>query len=117
MLTITPQPSGTLNEVTLTDGASVAIDASAGDLFLLSAAGDRTLQAPSNPISDKKIIIAHTASGAARTLTLTGGAGGFAFGSDITALTHTASGKTDYIGCVYKQATNAWHVVAYSKGY
>lgn len=102
---------------TLTDGATPALDASLGSVFRLAAAGDRTIAVPSNALSGQKIVIQHYASGGARTLALNSGAGGFRFGTDVTALTQTASGKTDYIGCIYNATDSKWDVVAYSKGY
>lgn len=105
---------------TLTDGASVAITVTERYLYYrLVAAGDRTIAAPTGTsIPDGlKIIIQHLASAAARTLALTTGAGGFRFGSDITALTQTASGKTDYIGAIYNATDNRWDVVAVTKGF
>ena len=102
---------------TLTDGATPALDASLGNVFLLTAAGDRTIAVPSNATGGQKIIIVHKASGADRTLSLNSGAGGFRFGTDITALTATTSALTDYIGCVYNAADSKWDVVAYTKGY
>lgn len=101
----------------LTDGATPALDASLGDVFTLAAGGNRTIAVPSNPTNGQKIVIRHLASGGARTLALNTGAGGFRFGSDITALTATSSGKTDYIGCIYSSIDGFWDVVAYSKGY
>jgi hypothetical protein len=117
--------SGTMNATrslsavaTLTDGASVALDASLGNVFTLSASGNRTISAPTNAVSGQRIIIAHTASGGARTLSLTtGSSGAFRFGTDITALTATGSGLTDYIGCVYNSGAARWDVVAVVKGY
>jgi hypothetical protein len=101
----------------LTDGATPALDASLGNVFTLSAAGDRTIAVPSNATSGQKIVIRHLASGADRTLALNSGAGGFRFGADITALTATTSAKTDYIGCIYNATDSKWDVVAYVKGY
>ncbi len=101
----------------LSDGATPALDASLGDVFTLTAAGNRTIAVPTNPMSGQKIIIKHKASGADRTLALNTGAGGFRFGTDITALTATTSAKTDYIGCVYDLAATFWDVVAVRKGY
>lgn len=106
----------------LTDGATPALNAAlvpffATGVFTLSAAGNRTIAVPSNPTAGQKIIIQHLASGGARTLSLNSGAGGFRFGSDITSLTATASGKTDYIGCIYNAGASFWDVVAVSKGY
>jgi hypothetical protein len=102
--------------VTLTDGATPALNASLGSIFDLVAAGNRTIAVPTNPTSGKKIIIRHTASGAARTLALNTGAGGFRYGTDITGLTETGSGLTDYIGAIYNATDSYWDVVAYTKG-
>ena len=108
----------TPNPVTLTDGATVALDADGGKVFKLTAAGNRTISVPTNATDGRGIIIAHTASGAARTLTLTTGtSGAFAFGSDITALTETAVGTTDYIGAIYDATAARWRVISYAKGY
>lgn len=104
-------------KVTLTDGATPALDASLGNFFVLSAAGDRTIAVPSNASVGQKIIIKHIASGGARTLSLNTGANGFRFGSEITALTQTVSGKSDYIGCMWNDADSKWDVIGYVKGY
>lgn len=111
--------TGALNEAVsvLTDGATPALDASLGNVFTLSAGGDRTIAVPSNATSGQKIVIRHLASGGARTLALNSGAGGFRFGSDITALSQTASGKYDYIGAIYNAVDSKWDVVAYVKGF
>lgn len=111
------QFDGLLSVVTLTDGATPDLDASLGSTFLLDAGGNRTIAIPSNPVDGKKITIIHYASGAARTLSLNSGTGGFAFGSDVTALTQTESGKRDAIGCIYSEALTKWIVVAVVKGY
>lgn len=103
---------------TLTDGATVPLDASLfASYYRLVAAGDRTISAPTSPTDGQKIIIQHVASAANRTLSLASGSGGFRFGSDITALTQTVSGKTDYIGAIYCSADNRWDIVAYTKGF
>lgn len=103
--------------VALSDGATPALDASLGDQFNLVAAGNRTIAVPINPTAGQRIIIRHQASGAARTLSLNTGAGGFRFGTDITELTETPQNKTDYIGCIYHIAFQKWDVVAYVKGF
>lgn len=105
-------------EITLTDGATVALDAKLGNVFVLTAAGNRTISAPTNPRAHFKIIIKHIASGADRTLALTtGSAGAFRFGTTVTALAATTSGKTDYIGCIYNATDDRWDVIAYVQGY
>jgi len=106
-----------LASVPLTDGATPALDASLGNIFTLSAAGDRTIAVPSNPVAGQNIIIRHYASGGARTLSLNTGTNGFRFGSDVTALTATPSGKTDYIGAQWNASSNTWDVLAYVKGF
>lgn len=104
-------------EEALTDGATPALDASKGNTFRLVTTTDPEIAAPSNPSPSQKIVIAITASGAARTPTLNTGTGGFRYGADITALTAIASGKTDYVGAIYNAADDKWDVVAYAKGY
>jgi hypothetical protein len=94
------------------------IDAATGNVFTMTATANRTLGTPTNPTNGQKIIIKFTASGGTRTLTLpTATTGDFAYGSDITVLTSTISGKTDYVGCIYDSTASRWDVVAYSKGY
>jgi hypothetical protein len=112
------QANPTPGPVTLTDGATVSLDAAAGKVFKLSAAGNRTILAPTNATDGRGIIIAHTASAADRTLALTtGSAGAFIFGTDLTALTATTSGKTDYIGAIYDGTADRWRVISYVKGF
>lgn len=103
--------------VALTDGATPALNAALGTHFTLSAAGDRTIAVPTNPTEGQVIIIAHLASGGARTLALNTGTGGFLFGTTITALTQTVSGKTDVIQAMYNTTANKWWVTGYTKGY
>ena len=102
--------------VAVSDGAGAVINASLGNYFTWTAAADRTAGTTTNPTTGQKIIIAFTASGANRTLTLpTATTGDFIFGTDITGLTVTTSGKTDLIGCIYNGTR--WQVVAYTKGF
>lgn len=111
------QFTGLLGVVALTDGATVDLDAETGAIFTLSAAGNRTINAPTNESDGKKIIIIHHASGGARTLSLTTGSGGFLFGTDVTEIGETESGKRDLIGAIYNEALDRWLVVAVVKGF
>ncbi|MCF2130104.1 hypothetical protein L1I79_27280 [Strepomyces sp. STD 3.1] len=113
----TPGITAPSQVITLTDAATIATDASRGSHFKVTMAGNRTLGVPTNPVDGQRVVWEVVASGGARTLALAGGAGGFAFGSDITALTATVSGKTDFIGAIYSATANLWRVVAYAKGY
>jgi hypothetical protein len=110
-------PDGPRGVNTLTDAANISLNAALGNVFIVTCAGDRTLDPPSNPTAGQKIIIVHVASGADRSLTLSTGTGGFRFGTDIGSLTATVNSKADYIGCVYSSAANKWDVIAYAKGY
>lgn len=104
--------------VVVTDGAGAVINTSLGNIFTWTAAADRTAGTTTNPVAGRKIVIEFTASGGARTLTLpTATTGDFRYGSDITVLSATASGKTDYIGCIYNGAASRWDVVAVTKGF
>ncbi len=109
--------SGVPTVVALTYGATPALDASLGNVFTLVATGNPTIAVPTNPTAGQKIIIAFTASGGARTLALNTGAGGFSFGTTITALAPTVSGTTDYVGCIYNVTENLWNVVGYAQGF
>lgn len=110
-------PGPSTAPIDLTDAATIATDASLGTHFRVSMGGNRTLGAPTNPADGQRAIWQVTASGADRTLTLATGGGGFAFGADITALTTTPSGTTDFIGCLYDASADRWRVLAYTKGY
>jgi hypothetical protein len=107
--------------VTLVDGVTVPLNASEGNVFHLTALGSRTILTPSGaPAAGRtqKMIIRHFASGANRTLTLTvGSSGAFRFGTSITGLSSTQSGKTDMIGCIWNSLDSRWDVVAYAKGF
>jgi Collagen triple helix repeat (20 copies) len=102
----------------LVDGTTVPLNvAGRAAYYRLVAAGNRTLQAPVGGVDGQLIVIQHVASGANRTLSLTTGAGGFRFGTDINGLTQTPNGKTDYIWAMLNAAANTWDVVHVSKGY
>lgn len=108
-------PSAVMN---LADTASVTLNPTLSNSFLLTATGNRTILAPTGCQNGQKITIRHKASGADRTLSLTtGSAGAFRFGDDIPALTATVSGKTDYIGAECNTTDSRWDVISYVKGY
>jgi hypothetical protein len=111
-LSVKPYPP-----VTLTPGATPALNASLGTHFRIAMAGNYTIAAPSSPTDGQVITIEAKSDGTARTLALNTGTGGFGFGSDITALTATAINKTDFIQAVYNQTANKWWVIGYVKGY
>jgi hypothetical protein len=104
---------------TLTDAATVALDAALGNVFHLTALGNRTIAAPTNKpaaTQSQRITIIHKASGANRTLTLTtGSAGSFRLGG--ITLSATTSGVSDHLTCVYNPVDDRWDVVSVAKGY
>ena len=109
----------TAGVVALTDGASIAVDASLGNHFRVTLGGNRTIAVPSNPTDGQKIIfeLIQDATGT-RTITFTGGAGGFAYGTDITGVTlTTTANKRDFVGAVYNSTANLWYIIAFTKGY
>lgn len=103
---------------TLTDGATVSIDARAGTKFYHSGTTGRTFSAPTSPSSGQQIVIAmKNTSGADITHTFTAGASGWRYGSDITALSAVAAGKTDYLTAVWNSTDSRWDIIGYVKGY
>lgn len=103
--------------VVLTDGATVALNAALGDFYTLVTTTNPTISPPSNPANGKAITIRISASGGARTVTLSSATGGFKFGAEAASLAVIASGFHTYIGCRYDSTANKWDVVAISTGY
>lgn len=103
-----------MSPVTLTDGATVAVDATKGTIFDLTMAGNRTLSNPTGAVSGQPLLFRVKASAADRTLTLDTK---FRFGTDITALSATTSGKTDFIGAIYHAADDRFDIISYVKGF
>jgi hypothetical protein len=102
--------------VALTDAATIATDASLGNLFRVTLAGNRTLGNPTNPTDGQKAVweLIQDATGT-RTLTL---GTAFALGTTITAVTlTTTASKRDFMGAVYNSTAAKWFVIALSKGY
>lgn len=102
--------------VALSDGATISLDASLGNIFSVTLGGNRTLAAPTNPTDGQRIVLKIIQDGTgSRTLTLNAI---YRFGTDITSLTlTTTASKTDYIGIMYNSASTKWDVLAISKGY
>lgn len=99
--------------VSLSDGATIATDASAGKHFRVSIAGDRTLGVPTNPTDGMRRIWEITASAADRTLTLsTGTSGSFELTTNITSPIVITNGKTHFLGAIYNSSRARWTVLA-----
>lgn len=100
--------------VTLTDQATVTTDASLGTHFRLTGTTARTIAAPTNPTDGQVITYEIKASSGALTHTWNAI---FTYGSDVTALTAIAAGKTDFIQWVYSSAVTKWLMIGYMKGF
>lgn len=105
--------------VALTDAATIAVNASLGNHFRVTLAGNRTMGAPSSPTDGQKMLFEIIQDGTgSRTMAWTGGTGGYAFGTDVTSPTLTTTiNKRDFVGFVYNSTANLWFCLAVAKGY
>ena len=101
---------------TLTDAATIALNAALGTYFKLTLGGNRTMGTPTNPTDGQRIIIEVTQDGTgSRTLDL---GTAFVFGSSFTSITlSTAAGKIDLIGAIYSATKGKWLVTAFAAGF
>lgn len=105
-----------VSPVTLTDAATIATDASLGNLMRVTLGGNRTLGNPTNAVDGQLVtwMVKQDGTGS-RTLTMDTK---FRFGSDITSITLTTTpGKTDHIGARYNSSDDKWDVVAFVRGF
>jgi GH15 family glucan-1,4-alpha-glucosidase len=114
ILTVTK--SITSGVVTLTDAATITVDASQGNHFRVTLGGSRTLANPTNPVNGQKITFEfiQDATGS-RVLTLDTQ---YSFGTDITSITlTTTASKRDFMSAIYNSTTTKWYVTSFIKGY
>jgi hypothetical protein len=70
------------------------------------------------PVNGQQLVIKANCANTPGTITWTGGAKGFAGGTDVALPTAcSGSGKTDYFGFIYDTVNTIWHCVAVSRGY
>jgi len=108
-------PVGSGRVVALTDAASIAVDATLGDVFTVTLGGNRTLANPTGAINGQKMVfrIRQDATGS-RTLAYDTK---FRFNTDIPSVTLTTTlSKTDYIGVMYHSTDDKFDVIALTKG-
>lgn len=103
----------------LTDAATVAINTSGYKSFHLSTASSRTIDIPTNLVSGKSYVLAikNTSAGTVTPTFTTSGTNSFRFGSDITAVSAIAAGKTDYYTFIFHGTDARCDIVGISKGY
>lgn len=102
--------------VALTDAANINTDAALGNVFTVTIAGNRTFDAPTNPLSDQKITykIRQDAVGG-RIITWDVA---FNFGVDLSGVPNSTSANAfDYYGFQYNSVTSKWDCLAISRGY
>ena len=101
---------------TLTDAATIGVNAALGNHFRVTLGGSRTLGTPTNPTDGQKIMFEVIQDGTgARTLAYSA-AYAFSTGIPQPTLTTTAN-KRDFIGFVYNSTASLWYCVAFVNGF
>lgn len=102
--------------VVLADAATIAVDASLGNDFRLTIAGNRTVGTPANPADGQKVTFQVT-QGAGGPFTLSWGSG-FEFSTGLPQPTlSTTAGQTDLLGFIYNANKGKWLLVAFVSGF
>jgi len=102
--------------VNLTDAATIAVDASQGNDFRVTIAGNRTMGNPANPANGQQIIFQVT-QGSGGSFTLSWGSS-YEFSSDLPQPSlSTAAGQTDLLGFIYNAAKGTWLLAAFVNGF
>ena len=102
--------------VNLTDAATIAVDASLGNDFRVTIAGNRTMGNPANPTNGQQIIFQVT-QGSGGSFTLAWGSG-YEFSGDLPQPTlSTTAGQTDLLGFIYNATKGTWLFAAFVNGF
>ena len=102
--------------VNLADAATITVDASLGNDFRVTIAGNRTMANPANPSDGQKITFQVT-QGSGGSFTLTWGSSyEFSAGLPLPTLS-TAAGQTDLLGFIYNATKGKWLLVAFVSGF
>ena len=102
--------------VGLADAATIAVDASLGNDFRVTIAGNRAMGNPANPADGQKITFQVTqGSGGPYTLSW---ANGYEFSSGLPQPTlSTTAGQTDLLCFIYNEAKGKWLLAAFVAGF
>ena len=102
--------------VALADAATIAVDASLGNDFRVTIAGDRTIGTPANPADGQKIAFQVTqGTGAPFTLSWSSG---YQFSGGLPQPTLSATaGDTDLLGFIYNEAKGTWLFAGFVSGF
>jgi hypothetical protein len=102
--------------VALADAATIALDASLGNDFRVTIAGDRTVGTPANPVDGQKITVQVT-QGPNGPFTLSWSSG-YEFSTGLPQPTlSTTAGQTDLLGFIYNASKAKWLLVAFVPGF
>ena len=102
--------------VGLTDAPTIAVDASLGNDFRVTIAGNRTMGNPANP-SDGQQIIFQITQGSAGAASITWSSG-YEFSEGLPQPTlSTKAGQTDLLGFAFNARKSTWLLSAYVNGF
>jgi hypothetical protein len=102
--------------VVLADATTIAVDASLGNDFRVTIAGNRTVGTPANPADGQKITVQVT-QGAGGPFTLAWSSG-FEFSTGLPQPTlSTTAGQTDLLGFIYNASKGKWLLAAFVSGF
>jgi hypothetical protein len=102
--------------VALTDAATIAVDASLGNDFRVTIAGNRTMGNPANPTDGQQLVFQITQGGAGSFQLTWGSAYEFSNALPQPPLS-TAPGHTDVFGFIYNAALGSWLLAAFVNGF
>jgi hypothetical protein len=102
--------------VALTDAASIAVDATLGNHFRVTLAGNRTLANPTGATDGQRMVFEIIQDGTgSRTLAF---GNKFVFGTTIASITlTTTASKRDMIAVVYNSSADKFYVVGFAAGF
>lgn len=102
--------------VGLTDAPTIAVDASLGNDFRVTIAGNRTMGNPANPADGQQIIFQIT-QGPAGAASITWSSG-YEFSEGLPQPTlSTKAGQTDLLGFAFNARKSTWLLSAYVNGF
>ena len=100
----------------LSDAATIAVDASLGNDFRVTIAGNRTMSTPANPADGQKVTFQVT-QGTGGSFTLSWSSG-YEFSAALPQPTlSTTAGQTDLLGFIYNADKGKWLFVAVVRGF
>lgn len=101
--------------VTLTDAATIAIDAALGNIFRCALTADRAIGAPTNPVDGQYMMLELTASGGARVPTFNT-IYEMPSGVDVGASPAIPSGQTNVYEFTYRSSLTRWILIGERPG-